>query len=99
MAGIPGRLNPLYGWNAYEWCQDMRYTTSVFTALSFSGQTPTTAQATVTVTGVPATGSKVGLLYGTGMSWGYAQPTHGDSSIVAYRLGATPATISLPHGL
>jgi hypothetical protein len=69
MAGTTGRPNPTYGWNAYDWCQDQRYTTTAFAALTFT-PTQTTAQATVTISGVPAAGSKVGLFYGTGMGAG-----------------------------
>jgi hypothetical protein len=41
------------------------------------------------------------LLYGSGMSWGYAQPKS-DSALVAFRVSdehASPTQITLPHGV
>jgi len=96
MAGTTGRPNPCYGWNAYDWCQDSKYSVSLFTALSFTGQTPTTGQTTVTMTGPGATGSKIGLFFGTGMGpGGYNRKTNlvaGPSAVIVLR-ELRPATV------
>ena len=59
----PGRPNPTFGWNTYDWPQRLSYQSAVFPALTFT-QSHTQATATVTLTGADATGSTVGLLYG-----------------------------------
>src|SRR5262245_39210089 len=70
MAGSVGRPNPLYGWNTYDWPQKLKYTTLGFSALTMSAQTQTTATCTVTAIGPLAAGSKVGIMFGTGMGSG-----------------------------
>jgi len=74
MAGTVGRPNPTYGWNAYDWVQKLRYTITAFTALTFTSQTPTTANTSVTIAGPSAAGSKLGLLYGLDVA-GYDRKT------------------------
>ena len=70
MAGTAGRPNPTYGWNSYDWSQRLKFSNTLFASVTWSGQTSSTAQTTVTATGPEAAGSRVGILYGTGMGSG-----------------------------
>jgi len=65
MANLAGRPFYLYGWETYDWPQCKKYVaTGVFASLTWTAQTQTTAQASVSIAGPAASPSQLGILYG-----------------------------------